>query len=363
MWGIIPLKSSKKIIRNPHFWAILVISLALILIYQSWPWRIYIMDPWLSWLSPLHNVALVEVVNHIVGILFLIPIIYATVVFFWQGALVAFLVSLIAVLPILAKIWSARLFMTNMVFLLLPVLIVSMVGFEFAWRRKDRKTYAEREAERKVYISKILESQEDERLRIAQELHDDTIQRLLIIANRAQKLVTISDDDMKEVVENAKWIRDTTLQAVEDVRRISLDLRPNVLDNLGLVPALRWLVERTNKESGIKTRILIHGQKRNLSPKAEVAIFRIIQEVLNNITRHSEATEALVNLEFNAECLKIILEDNGQGFRPPKNFNRLTAKGKLGLIGIQQRIDLLGGTLKIRSEPGKGTSISIVANC
>jgi two-component system sensor histidine kinase DegS len=359
MLSIIPLKSSENIIRNPHFWAILVISLALIFIYQAWPWRPSNVGPWFPWLSPLYNLALVEVINHIVGILFLIPIIYAAVVFSWQGALVAYLLSLLGVLPIMVDIWSVSSLITNIVFLLLPFLVVSIVAFELAWRRKERKTYAEREAERKVYISKILESQENERLRIAQELHDDTIQTLLIIANRAQKLIPAGNSDMKEAKKNAEWIRDATLQAVEDVRRTSLDLRPSVLDDLGLVPALRWLVDRTNKESGINIRILVDGTKRNLSPEAEVTIFRITQEALNNIKRHSKATEAVITLEFNTECLKITLDDNGQGFRPPKKLDRLAARGKLGLIGMRQRIDFLGGTFQIRSRPGEGTRLLI----
>jgi two-component system sensor histidine kinase DegS len=359
MLSIIPLKSSENIIRNPHFWAILVISLALIFIYQAWPWRPSNVGPWFPWLSPLYNLALVEVINHIVGILFLIPIIYAAVVFSWQGALVAYLLSLLGVLPIMVDIWSVSSLITNIVFLLLPFLVVSIVAFELAWRRKERKTYAEREAERKVYISKILESQENERLRIAQELHDDTIQTLLIIANRAQKLIPAGNSDMKEAKKNAEWIRDATLQAVEDVRRTSLDLRPSVLDDLGLVPALRWLVDRTNKESGINIRILVNGTKRNLSPEAEVTIFRITQEALNNIKRHSKATEAVITLEFNTECLKITLDDNGQGFRPPKKLDRLAARGKLGLIGMRQRIDFLGGTFQIRSRPGEGTRLLI----
>jgi two-component system sensor histidine kinase UhpB len=267
------------------------------------------------------------------------------------------------VLPIIADMWPNYYLVTNITLLLLPLLIVSLATIELEWRRKERKIFAEREEERQVYISKVLESQENERLRIAQELHDDTIQTLLVIANRAETLVP-AGDDMREVRKNAEWIRDTTLETVEGLRRISLDLRPSILGDLGLVPALRWLVDRMNKESGINTRIMVNGKKRKLSPEAEITIFRITQEALNNVKRHSRATEAVVTLEFTPEgCLRISIEDNGQGFRPPKKFDRLASSGKLGLIGMHQRIDFLGGTFAIRSKPGEGTLLLIEARC
>ena len=363
MLGILPLKTKSKIVKNPHFWVIIVITLALIFLYSAWPWRPWNLEPWFTWLSPLHNLVLLELRWHIVGILFLVPIIYAAVVFSWQGALVTFLLSLVGVLPIVLDIWSTSSLINNIILLLLPFLVVLIVTFELEWRRKERKNFTEREAERNVYISKILESQESERLRIAHELHDDTIQTLLVIANRAQNLIPAGDGDMKEVRKKAEWVRDATLEAVEAVRRTSLDLRPSILDDLGLVPALRWLVDRMNKESGINTRILVNGVKRKLSPQAEITIFRVMQEALNNIKRHSNAKEAIVTLEFTAECLKITIEDDGQGFRQPKKLDRFAARDKLGLIGMQQRIDLLGGTFKIRSKLGEGTLLLIEAKC
>jgi two-component system sensor histidine kinase DegS len=363
MLGIFPLKTKGRIVNNPHFWAILAITLLLIFLYQAWPWRESNVEPWFPWLSPLYKLAVMEFVNHIVGLLFLIPIIYAAICFSWQGALAACLLSLAGIMPIIANMWPTDYLITNIALLLLPFLLVSLATFELESRRKERKIFAEREAERQVYISKILESQENERLRIAQELHDDTIQTLLVIANRAENLIPPGDGNIKEVRRNAEWIRDATLQAVEDVRRTSLDLRPSILDDLGLVPALRWLVDRTNKESGINTRILINGTNRKLSPEAEVTIFRITQEALNNIKRHSRATEAVVTLEFTPECLKISIEDNGQGFRPPKKFDKLASRGKLGLIGIHQKIGFLGGKFKIHSKLGEGTLLLIEAKC
>lgn len=360
-------RTMRKILNNPHLWAIIVITLFLVFIYQAWPWRIWMFEEgiwrWFSWLSPLHNVAIVELINHIVGILFLVPIIYAAVVFSWQGALATFLLALFGVLPIMLAIWSTSSLTTNMILLLLPLFITSLVAFELARRRRERKHFAEREAERQVYISKILESQENERLRIAQEIHDDTVQTLLVIANAAQNLIPSNEKDMGDVKKKAEWIRDATLQASEDLRRTSLDLRPCILDDLGLVPALRWLVNNTNEGSDVNTHIIIKGNKRKLLPQAEVSIFRVVQEALNNIKRHSNAKKALVNLEFNKDSLKITIKDDGQGFHPPKKLDGFAAKGKLGLIGMRQRIDLLGGKFQIRSRRGGGTSLLIETTC
>jgi two-component system sensor histidine kinase DegS len=365
--GIARVKTKGEIFKSPHFWAIIAITLFLIFIYQAWPWRAWKLEEgfwrWFSWLSTLYNLAIVELINRIVGILFLVPIIYAAIVFSWQGALVTFLLSLIAVLPIVLDIWSTTSLLTNMILLLLPLLVASLVAFELARRRRERKHFAERETERQVYISKILESQENERLRIAQEIHDDTIQTLLVIANAAQNLIPEGMGDMAEVKRKAEWIRDSTLQAIEELRRTSLDLRPSVLDDLGLVPALRWLVDNMNQGSDINTRIDIKGIRRKLLPQVEVSIFRVVQEALNNIKRHSNAKKATVNLEFNTDSLKITIEDDGQGFPPPRKFDRLAAKGKLGLIGMRQRIDLLGGKFQIRSRSGGGTSLLIEVAC
>jgi two-component system sensor histidine kinase DegS len=360
-------KTKGKIYKSPHFWVILVSTLFLLLIYQAWPWRTWQFEEgfwqWFSWLHPLYSLALVELMNHIVGVLFLVPIIYAAVVFSWQGALVIFLLALIGVLPITLDIWSVSSLITNLTLLLLPLFVASLVAFELARQRRERKNFAEREADRRLYISKILESQENERLRIAQEIHDDTIQTLLVIANAAQNLVPEGKGDMAEVKMKAEWIRDATLQAIEELRRTSLDLRPSVLDDLGLVPALRWLVTNMNEETGINTRIIIKGNRRKLLPQAEVSIFRVVQEALNNIKRHSNAKKAVVTLEFDEDSLKMVIKDDGDGFRTPRKFDRLAAKGKLGLIGMQQRIDFLGGTVKIRSRPGEGTTLLIKAEC
>ena len=124
--------------------------------------------------------------------------------------------------------------------------------------------------------------------------------------NRANDLTFYKKNEAAaEVCERASWIRDTVMQLSEDLRRISLDLRPILLDNLGLVSALRWLTDRLNRETQINTKISVRGKSRNLTPETEGTIFRIIQEALNNIRRHSEATEATVSLIFKPRSFRV----------------------------------------------------------
>jgi signal transduction histidine kinase len=353
--------NTRRLLNNPHFWVIIAVTLFLVFIYQAWPWRYWMVDDgiwqWFPWLSSLYRLALFEAINKIVGILFLVPIIYSAAFFFWRGALVTSLLSLGGVLPIIAPMWSFRLVGQNTVMLLLPLFIVSIATFEIEWHRKERKISAEREEERRIYTSRVLDAQEEERQRIARDLHDETMQTLLAIASSIETLMSVRNND-SEIERNTALIRDTALRAADKLREISLDLRPGVLSDLGLVSAVRWLADGVNEEYGIKTLIIINSTERKLSPRIEITVFRVIQEALNNIKRHSQASEALVTFEFNAECLKVTIEDNGQGFRLPRKFARLAAEGKLGLVGMEERINSLGGTLQIRSKLGEGTILS-----
>ena len=145
----------------------------------------------------------------------------------------------------------------------------------------------------------------------------------------------------------------------QDLRRLSIDLRPTVLDDLGLIPSLRWLVDTFQQESGTQASIEITGQPKPLTKKKTVLIFRIVQEALNNARKHSQASRIAVNVQFTAKTIKATIQDNGQGFQVPRAYDDLMSRGKLGLIGMQQRTQVLNGTLTISSESGKGTVISV----
>jgi len=364
MKNIASLKAKKNILYNPHFWIILVITLVMIFVYSVWPWRTYQFTEgiwqWFPWLSSLYGLAIFEAKNHVIGIPFLIPILYSSFFFSWRGAMVISLLSLAGVLPILVGMWADySTLLGNVALLLVPFFIVSIAAFEMEGRRKERNFFTEREEERKIYISKILEAQENERQRIAHDLHDDTIQTLLAIANSAETLVQSSYENADEVRQQAVWIRDMILNTTNDLRNTLFELRPSIIDNLGLVSALRWLVERMNSESNTHTVFTTNSTEQKLAPQIEVHMFRIAQEALNNIKRHSNATEAVIFLEFYDEHLKMTIQDNGRGFAPPKKISSLAANDKLGLIGIHERSDFIGGKFRINSSPGKGTTLLI----
>jgi signal transduction histidine kinase len=339
----------------------------MIFIYTTWPWRSYKFTQgiwqWFPWLSSLYGLAVIEAKNHIIGVPFLIPIVYSSVFFLWRGAMVVSFLSRGGILSILVEMWSDySTLLGNVALLLVPFFVVSIAAFEMDGRCKERNYFTEREKERKIYISKVLEAQENERQRIAHDLHDDTIQTLLAVANGAETLVQSSGENIDEVRQKAVWIRDMILDTTNDLRNTLFELRPSIIDNLGLVSALRWLVERTNVENSVHTEFTLTGTEHKLPSQTEVHMFRMAQEALNNIKRHSNATEAIIFLEFCNERLKMTIQDNGKGFSPPKKISSLATSDKLGLIGINERSDFIGGIFRIISRPGKGTTVSIEVN-
>ena len=340
-----------RMIHNIHFWIIVAVIAVLAVIYYTW-------KDWFPWFWQFF---FFEYRNDLLGSLFLIPFVYASLVFWWRGSLIVWLLSAVVTLPRLIY-YSPDLesFIRNVFLPLVPLAVVIIITLELKWREKQREILAEGEGERQAYMAQILKAQEDERRRISQELHDGTMQELLVIANRAHTLV--SGEDSGTAIKprrHAEWIRDAILRVSEDIRRLSLDLRPSILDNVGLVPALRWLVDRLNQEGGINAKVMIHGVERKLRPETEVTIFRIVQEALNNIRRHSEATEAMVKLEFAPKSLEIAIQDDGKGFSLNETVEKLAAQGKVGLIGMHQRAKVLNSTLDIHSQLDKGTLVSL----
>ena len=353
------INTGTRIICNPHLWFILLIFSSLIFIYYfaTFPYNTR-----LNWFQPLVDF---ELAYHMNGSLFIILLLYVALVFRQRGALTTWLVSMVVMLPrVVFLSFTTMHLILNIFYAALPALVLLLITLKLKWREKERKMMAEREAERNSYTAQIFKAQEDERKRIAQELHDDTTQTLLVVAGNARSIINKGYfTDNSDARENIEWIIDTIVRLAEDMRRLSLDLRPSVLDNMGLLSALRWLVDRLSNESGIDTRIVVKGRNRRLQTDKEVVIFRLVQEALNNVRHHSHATTACLTLEFVSDSLRIIVQDNGQGFSLPEMIDSFTAEGKLGLIGMKERVQFLNGVLNIHSEPGKGTSILVEVKC
>jgi signal transduction histidine kinase len=167
----------------------------------------------------------------------------------------------------------------------------------------------------------------------------------------------------KDVIRRLKGLRAETNSILDALRHFSHELRPGVIDQVGLVPALEILTEELNKENRVKASLEVAGSERRLTPETELALFRIAQEALHNVKKHSRATEAKIRLKFIRSKVKLTASDNGRGFELPDMLSDFATEGKLGLIGMQERTRLLGGKLLVRSWAGRGTTVVVeVAN-
>jgi PAS domain S-box-containing protein len=213
----------------------------------------------------------------------------------------------------------------------------------------------------RFYLQQATRAQEEERKRISHELHDDTIQALVVLSRQLDALATGGKGLSEEARQRLEELWQQTDSILQGVRRLSQDLRPSALDRLGLLPAVEWLAAEVTKYSGVATRVEVVGEEHRLSEEVAIALFRITQEALRNVWRHSGATSAVITIEFNEGGTKIVVKDDGKGFELPDKVGDLAKHGKLGLAGMQERAQLVGGTLTAQSQPGQGTTITVEA--
>ncbi|HKE23393.1 MAG TPA: sensor histidine kinase [Bryobacteraceae bacterium] len=226
--------------------------------------------------------------------------------------------------------------------------IPALVLFQFRQRAPARHKA------RDLFSRRLIESQEAERKRIAAELHDSLGQTLMVIKNQAvmalQQAPGNNADHLREISASAS-------HAIEEVRTIAYALRPYQLGRLGLTRAAASLIEKVADSSGIPFTSRLDSVDGLFGPQSETSLYRILQESLNNIVRHSSATQASVELARTGHAVSIRIADNGVGFTPDQD-----SRG-LGLVGITERVRLLGGTSQIVSAPGRGTTIFICMEC
>ena len=219
------------------------------------------------------------------------------------------------------------------------------------------------------YIAAITQGQEEERKRLARELHDDTIQALIALGQRVEMAQKALPGDPEHAAERLAAARGMIAESLEGVRRFSRDLRPPYLDDLGLAPALGMLAhsgvrngagEATSGErQGPIIDVSTIGPVRRLPPDMELAAYRIVQEALNNVIRHAQATNAWVEARFDTDQLMLVVRDDGHGFEIPRLPDDLARRGHFGLMGIQERALLYGGQVTVRSSPGEGTTLQV----
>lgn len=210
----------------------------------------------------------------------------------------------------------------------------------------------------KFFLQEVTRAQEEERKRIAQELHDETVQALLLLGRQIDDLTVRADHMPKDEIPVCLEELHGEVQTItQGVKRISQDLRPATLDRLGLLPALKWLASQMAEYSGLSITVRVTGKERRFPHEVELIMFRITQEALRNVWKHAQATEAEVTVEFEDRKTRITVRDNGKGFAPPRLVADLPRTGKLGLAGMQERAQLIGGALSISSEIGGGTTV------
>jgi two-component system, NarL family, sensor histidine kinase DegS len=202
----------------------------------------------------------------------------------------------------------------------------------------------------------IFQAVEAERLRIARDLHDGPAQVLADLVLKAEILERIAQRTPEALPAELEEFRSLVRNAVGDMRRFMFDLRPDSLDDLGLVATMRRFSSEYQDRTGIVCHFNLSGEDRRIGPDLEEAIFRIIQEALNNVQKHSEATKVEVTISIQPGRIVAKIKDDGEGF----DVNAPPSAGRhLGLLGMKERAEALGGTFELRSEAAKGTEIHV----
>lgn len=206
------------------------------------------------------------------------------------------------------------------------------------------------------YVHEVTRVQDEERRHLSRELHDTAAQDLILLA---RGLDALAEQIPPELAARARELRARAEDTLEGLRRLSRDLRPTVLDDLGLVPALEWLVADLTGRAAIDARFHLSGSVRRLPAETEVALFRVVQQALRNVERHAGARRVEVRVTFGDAEVRIDVEDDGRGFDVAEPLERLALEGKLGLLGMRERAQLVGGSLAVRSRPGGGTTVTV----
>jgi signal transduction histidine kinase len=208
------------------------------------------------------------------------------------------------------------------------------------------------------YIGAITAGQEEERHRLARELHDDTLQSLIALKQRVQ-LAHLDNNDghvVRLLPEIEKMAEDT----IDNLRRLTRDLRPIYLEDLGLVAALEMLAREVEQVSGFKVSLQFNGYERRLSATIELALYRIVQESLSNVARHARASLADVTLTYSPQDVRLEISDHGIGFKVPKSPADFAPGDHFGLLGMYERAQLISAEFSVQSSPGEGTRILVI---
>jgi signal transduction histidine kinase len=221
--------------------------------------------------------------------------------------------------------------------------------------RQKEADLLDSQAQHRALTARLLTSQEEERSRIARELHDDLNQKLAFLAVDAEMLEQRLSESPDVIRERLRSFQHRAAELSEDVRRMAHQLHPTVLDDLGLEPALRSYCAEFSRLAGIPVKFSCQGVSESLPPEVALCLYRVAQEGLRNIAKHSRASRTAVTLFGAAETIRLSITDSGIGF----SRDTVKSKGGLGIASMEERVRLVSGDMLIESKPGKGTRITV----
>lgn len=228
---------------------------------------------------------------------------------------------------------------------------------QIAELQTERLRDAERRQElRGELLRRVVAAQEAERRRIARELHDETGQALTALAMGLRGVASALPIENGKAVENLHHLEQMSSQALDELQRLIEGLRPSHLDDLGLPAALRWYAGEIEDRGLIETHIELQGEEREITSEAKTVLFRVAQEALTNVVKHASASQAILTLEYQEEGVRLQVRDDGIGFELHAMDD---TRPRWGLLGIQERVSLLGGTFNIYSKPDVGTTVNV----
>jgi PAS domain S-box-containing protein len=238
---------------------------------------------------------------------------------------------------------------------------LGFVGFislaqDITEQRQTQAALREHADRLRILARRVVEIQEQERRHLSRELHDQIGQALALIGLNLQVIQRTSGPETQHLIEDCLGSVERT---IEQVRNLALDLRPSMLDDLGLAAALRWLVDLQAQRAGLVAHVNVQLSGEQWPPDLAIACFRIVQEALTNVVRHARAQNVWVELQEGKSEVRLTVRDDGVGFDPQEARRRAARGESLGLLGLQERTELLGGRSAIESEPGHGTTIRV----
>ena len=203
-------------------------------------------------------------------------------------------------------------------------------------------------------IEMMVNAQEAERQRLSRQMHDGPAQALSNFILQAEIAMRLLSVDVEQARDELGSLKASAMRTFQKVRNFIFELRPMMLDDLGVIPTIRRYAETFKEQSGLEINLVVSGTERRLEPYLEVMVFRALQELLGNASRHSHATIAKVHVDVGSSLIKVSVDDNGKGF----DVEAVKQSGSLGLKLIQDRVEMLGGNFDIDSSSGKGTRVT-----